>query len=91
MTKTNLTKRNQLETMLREKFNFNFDGQDESAFLYSCINGFEYMNFIDYDMDTELLTHTIVDDSGNVIEENVYLTLEDISNKLYSTFTGIIK
>ena len=92
MTKSKQKTQKQLETMLREKFNFNPDGElDDNKIGYSCINGFEYMNFIDYDLFTNLITHNIVDDSGDVIEENTYLTLQDIENKLYSLFTGILK
>ena len=92
MTKSKQKTQKQLETMLREKFNFNPDGElDDNKIGYSCINGFEYMNFIDYDLSTNLITHNIVDDSGDVIEENTYLTLQDIENKLYSLFTGILK
>lgn len=78
--------RKELEKMLKEKFNFNYDGEDDGAILYSCITNFDEMNFIDYDMCTSLIKHTIVDNSGDVIEENVYLSLQDISNKLYNTF-----
>ena len=86
-----LVMRKSLERILEKKYHFNYDGIDENKVMYSNFDMFEDMVFVDYESENSLITLTCVNDNGDVVSENIYSTIEDVSNKLNQLRNQLVK